>query len=267
MSQQGPVPDPIGPADPSDGRAEALTGKSSREPLASVAALVDAQQEISALRAALVAANERERALTYELQHRVRNMLAVIRSIYRRTREIGASQNEFAEHFEGRFDAMARYHSRVAGPGSTGVDLEDLLRDELLEVQCLDGPGCSLNGAPVQLRHRSAELMALAIHELATNAIKFGAFAQGGQLAVHWSLEDATEGATLRFRWTETGVSVASSAPRPSGFGQQLIEEALPYQLGATTSLEFKPGGIDCLILIPAAELDMSSGVSSDRAG
>ena len=93
--------------------------------------------------------------------------------------------------------------------------------------------------------------MGLAIHELTTNAIKHGAVAQGGTIAVEWSLEEASEGPLLRLRWTESGVSVMTSAPRPAGFGRKLIEEALPYEIGATTSFNLKPGGIECLILLP----------------
>ena len=205
------------------------------------------------MRDALAAAEVRERALSHELQHRVRNMLAVIRSIYRRSREDGASHDEFAEHFEGRLRAVARYQTYVDTVGS-GIEIEDMVRDELLESMCLDGPNCSIEGPALRLRQKPAELMGLAIHELATNSMKFGALAQGGQIRVSWSVQRQEEAGLLQFRWAETGVSVAGSAPRPSGFGRQLIEEALPYQLGAATSFELKPGGLTCTILLPIDE-------------
>ncbi len=226
------------------------------------AELAAARAEIDRLRAALATAQQRERALSHELQHRVRNMIAVIRSIYQRSRESGASQSEFAEHFEGRLGAVARNQSTV--DDVAGVELEDMVRNELLASRCLDGPGCMIDGPTVQLRHKAAELMGLAIHELTTNAIKFGALAHDGRLTVEWSEEDDADGRRLRFCWTEKGVSVTSAAPRPSGFGRQLIEEALPYQLGASTSFLFKPGGIECTILLPLpgpgeAEPDMGT--------
>lgn len=208
------------------------------------------RDETTRLRNALAAAEMRERALNHELQHRVRNMLAVIRSIYRRSRENGASQDEFAEHFEGRLTAVARYQSHVDEVGS-GIEIEDMVRDELLGSTALDGPNCSIGGPPLLLKQKLAELLGLAIHELATNSIKFGALAQDGRLDVAWSIEDFEGSRRLRFRWTETGVSVASSAPRPAGFGRQLIEEALPYQLGAVTSFDLKPGGLICTIVLP----------------
>lgn len=215
--------------------------------------LVAVRAENSRLRAELDAFKKRERALSHELQHRVRNMLAVIRTIYRRSREGGASQELFAEHFEGRLGALARYQTYVDVVGS-GIDLEDLVRNELLNVHCLDGPHFSIEGVPVLLRQKAAELIGLAVHELATNSIKFGALAHGGRLRVTWLVEN--EGATpqLRFSWTEMGISVASAAPRPSGFGRQLIEDALPYQLGATTSFELKPGIFECTIALPLPE-------------
>lgn len=215
------------------------------------AELSAARREIGELRRALEAAARRERTLVRELQHRVRNMLAVIRSVYRRTLESGASQDEFAEHFIGRLDALARYQSFVDDLGRSGVEIEDIVRSELLEGHCLDSPKCTINGPPVYLRQKSAELLSLAIHELTTNSIKFGALAQGGTIAVDWSVHQNSEDRWLRFRWVETGVSVTRSAPRPSGFGRQMIEEALPYQLGAKTSFELKPGGIKCSIQLP----------------
>jgi two-component sensor histidine kinase len=213
------------------------------------AELSAARQQIDEMRDALTAAQARERWLADELQHRVRNMLGVIRSICRRTWESGASREEFAGHFEGRLNAVARYNSHLRD--IRGIDLEDLIRDELLELGWRDGPRCTINGPSVSLRDGHAELMGLVIHELATNAMKFGPLPGNGTLSVSWSLEDAPASRSLRFNWAEAGVSVVRSAPRLAGFGRQLIEEALPYQLGATTSFELKPGGLACSIILP----------------
>ncbi len=223
------------------------------------AELAVTRREVEDLREALRAARVRERLLAGEVQHRVRNMLAVIRSIFRRTRESGASNDEFAEHFEGRLDAVARYEAGAGGPGSPETELEDILRNELLQAHCLDGPNCVLSGPPVYLRHRSVELMGLAVHELATNSIKFGALFHGGRLSVEWSLSGSAERPELHLRWIETGVPLVAPTPRARGFGQQLIEEALPYQLGATTSFTLKPGGLECTIRLPLA------GAAPDR--
>ena len=201
---------------------------------------------VAELSAALAASRAREQELTHELQRRVRNLLAVIRSVYRRTRETRAGQDEFADHFHDRLEAIARFHSYPPG----GIELEAMVRDELMRVTWADGPDCSIKGPPVRLPPRTAELMMLALHELTTNAIKFGALAEGGRLSVRWSVDGEASGPPLRFSWTETGGRAVPAAPT-TGFGRELIEEALPYQLGAETSFDLRPGGLACVIVLP----------------
>lgn len=209
------------------------------------------QREVLALREQLAAAAIRERMLTYELQHRVRNMLAVIRTIYRRMLANNTAHDQFAFHFEDRLDAIGRYQTDIAGVSVGGVELEDMIRDELLSVHCTDGPDCTISGPSIRLSAKWVELMGLALHELAINAVKFGALAHGGALHVEWSVADDETQPILHFHWKESGVPLVSTAPRMRGFGQDLIEEALPYQFGATTSFEFKPGGLNCTIILP----------------
>ena len=210
-----------------------------------------ARCEIRHLREALVAADVRERALKYELQHRVRNMLAIIRTIYRRMLASHVAADQFALHFEDRLDAIGRYQTDIAGIAAGGIELEDMVRDELLMAHCADGPACTITGPSVRLSAKWGELMGLALHELAVNAVKFGALAHAGALRIAWSVVEEGARSILHFRWQETGVPLVASAPRQRGFGQDLIEEALPYQFGATSSFVFKPGGLDCTILLP----------------
>src|SRR5262249_29253823 len=100
---------------------------------------------------------------------------------------------------------------------------------------------------------KGAELLALAVHEMTTNSLKFGALATAaGRLTISWSVtEDAL--AHLQLNWRESGVTIASSAPRRRGFGQELIESTLPYELGANSQLSFSPGIVTCEIRIPLA--------------
>ena len=209
------------------------------------------RREVRHLREALAAADVRERALKYELQHRVRNMLAVIRTIYRRMVGSQVAADEFAFHFEDRLDAIGRYQTDIAGIAAGGIELEDMVRDELLMVHCTDGPDCTITGPSVRLTAKWGELMGLALHELAVNAVKFGALAHDGGLHIEWSVVEEESGSILDFHWQETGVPLVATAPRTRGFGQDLIEEALPYQFGATSSFTFKPGGLDCTIRLP----------------
>ncbi|MEG3164799.1 HWE histidine kinase domain-containing protein [Sphingomonas sp. PB2P19] len=221
------------------------------QPLSADAQLTALMHEVQSLHRALAAAEVRERALTYELQHRVRNMLAVIRTIYRRMLASKTAQDQFAFHFEDRLDAIGRYQTDIAGVSAGGIELEDMVRDELLTVHCTDGPDCTITGPSVRLSAKWVELMGLALHELAINAVKFGALCHGGALRIEWWLTEEAGQSMLHFHWKETGVALLTTAPRPRGFGQDLIEEALPYQFGATTSFEFKPGGLECSIVLP----------------
>jgi len=110
---------------------------------------------------------------------------------------------------------------------------------------------CGVDGPPVALPAGSAQTLALALHELATNAVKYGAFKQPeGRLAVTWAIEG--EGHRVLIEWRESGVAMAEDAlPRRKGYGTELIERALPYQLGAETSLEFSADGVCCAIVVP----------------
>lgn len=190
----------------------------------------------------------REIALKHELQHRVRNMLATIRSVFMRTIETADTLQDAADHFAGRLDTLARYQSLLVRPTGRHIDLDMILRDELLTLGFDDSDRVSLKGSTVLLPFKVAELMGIAIHELTTNAMKFGALSgQHGRLAVSW-MHDVENG--LAIEWAETGVPVVASAPLHSGFGREYIEAALPYQLDAKTTFELRPGGLLCRIAI-----------------
>lgn len=182
-------------------------------------------------------------------RHRLMNLIAIIRSILRRTHDNSHSVDDFAAHFEGRFAAIARYQGVMSHGGERLVDLEEIVRDELVTSQCLDTSRCVITGPLCYIRDDSIEVVALAVHELATNAIKYGALSQSrGSLRLVWSL--AGDGA-LNFAWSEGGVSMVAGAQQLRGFGRQYVEEALPYQLGASTKFAYRPGGILCEMRLP----------------
>src|SRR5690606_41032505 len=112
-----------------------------------------------------------------EVQHRVRNLLAIVRSVFSRTIETADSLEHAAEHYVGRLDTLSRHEVRFLRDFAGTTDLEDMLRDELLRFGFSDGPQISLDGPAVELSYKAAEAMGLAVHELATNSIKFGALA------------------------------------------------------------------------------------------
>ena len=110
-----------------------------------------------------------------------------------------------------------------------------------------------IHGPPVDLPGEGIQPMALALHELATNAVKHGALScLTGHLEITWRVEDGSDPALLRLEWRETGVPMLRDRPERQGFGTELIERALPYQLKAQTKLQFTPDGVHCTIILPA---------------
>jgi len=186
-----------------------------------------------------------------ELQHRVKNILGVVRSITTRSLEGAESLQEFATRFSGRIDALARTQSVLANRGTDGVTLEQLVRDELAASLGRDEAGIAIGGPPILLKDRAAEVFALGVHELTTNAVKYGALSKPeGHLAVNWRIMNASDGRRLMLEWRERGLHLGEK-PARTGFGRRLIERGLPYDLGAVTSLDFGPDGVCCTMELP----------------
>ena len=197
------------------------------------------------------AARERDQhRVAADLKHRLRNNLAQTRSIIRRSQETAESPEHFALHLEARIGAVGRMQGALTTAGDAGVELEDLVRAELI-ASAVPERSYSMQGPVVRLHIKGAECLALAVHELATNSLKFGSLATpNGHLAVTWAIAEG-QLPRLRITWLESGTTIASLAPRRRGFGQELIECTLPYELGAETRLLFSPGGVVCEIDVP----------------
>ncbi len=194
---------------------------------------------------------ERQRALLFELQHRVRNTLAVVRSLVRSTAETSDTVEDFASHFEGRLNALARTQMVLTRSPGGGVDLEMMVREELLaQAPAMDQ--VKVEGPDVRLSAKAAEVLTMAVHELATNAVKFGALTSpGGAVAVRWSIVEEQGERWLRLSWDESGVRVLAPAPRREGFGAELVTQRVPYELRGRGSLELRPGGVRAEIAFP----------------
>ncbi len=188
-----------------------------------------------------------------ELQHRVRNILAVVRSIFARTLEAGGPFDDIARHFTGRLDALARTHViATRNPGAT-LDLENLLREELLAAGFASDPRVTLHGPDVALDFKSAEIIGLALHELTTNAVKYGALKfPNARIEISWAVNlRYSYDPQLILTWREQGVPIVEVLPVHQGFGSEFIREGLPYRLGADTELVFTGGGARCTISLP----------------
>ena len=199
-------------------------------------------------------AEDRQNLLLAELQHRVRNVLAVVRSVAARTAEASGSLEDFSSHFDGRLSTLARTQNIFSRTGETTVELEELVRDELIALAAGDNKRIQVKGPSVRLRQGAAETFALALHELATNAVKYGALSQPkGRLVINWRILNTSAGKRLSLEWRERGV-LLDADPVRTGFGRDLIERGLPYELGAATSLEFERGGVRAVIELPLTE-------------
>jgi len=204
-----------------------------------------------------------QQVLLGELQHRVRNMLAVVRSIARRTAESSDSVQELNDHLQGRIAAFSRVQAAVTRNPEGGIDLAGLVEDELLAHALREGEQLRIKGPRLLLKARPAESLSLAIHELATNAVKYGAIAApAGRIEVRWRCEEGESSKRLVLEWDEQGVEPAVPTPTRRGFGLELLERTLPYDLGAETRLDFRPEGVRfemAMPLVPAVVGDEAS--------
>ena len=197
-------------------------------------------------------AENRQNLLLAELQHRVKNILAVVRALANRTAENAETLEDFVAHFDGRLNAMGRTQNILARTAENGVDLADLVHEELLGHAAHFDDQVDVDGPEIKLRPKPAETLGLAIHELATNAVKYGALStRGGQIKVTWRVDERVGNPRLALEWLESGVPVIDQEPARSGFGRELIERGLPYELQANTALEFRQGGVRCVIELP----------------
>lgn len=139
---------------------------------------------------------------------------------------------------------------------ATGVDLRQLVTDELLAYGGkLDGQVTRIDGPAIALGPKPAELIGLAVHELTNNALKYGALAAAdGRVAVTWSIVPDDSAAQLRLEWQESGVRIAEQ-PTRRGFGTELLQDRVAYELEGVTTLEFGPNGLNCTMLVPLHRL------------
>jgi len=203
----------------------------------------------------------RQHVLMAELQHRTRNLLSVVQAIANQTIRSSSSLEVFGTEFANRLRALSRVQSLLAKVEDQIIDLHTLVTSELAAHTESDRTSTKIKvgGPVVALPPSAAQALGLALHELATNAVKYGALAQPtGKLEVTWELKAKKRTSEIALQWRESGVSMPEvGLPKRKGYGSELIERALPYQLRAKTQLEFGRDGVRCAILVPVpAELN-----------
>jgi two-component sensor histidine kinase/PAS domain-containing protein len=199
------------------------------------------------------AATQRE-ALTGELQHRVKNILNSVRALASQSRQSSTTLDGFIEAFDARLRALARAQDLLVRGPLEKVRLADLVRLELEASGGREGSTFSIRGPAVRLSPRDAQAMAMTLHELATNALKYGALSiPSGRVAVAWRTDRRDDAWHLRLQWREHGVRIENRPPS-KGFGSRTIEGGLPYILGGSSRLTFHLDGAECVIKFPLPE-------------
>jgi two-component sensor histidine kinase len=192
-------------------------------------------------------------------QHReqVRALLSNFRALVQRTGG-AASVSEFVSHLNGRLDALARVQEILMRGSDQPVDLAELVVDEFLSQGILDSLEASTT--TLLLDRNVAAALAVALHELATNAIKFGQLdGTDRKVRVHWGPSESVEGWVV-FDWREPPLAAAPVEPAP-GFGFHLIRTLLPQQISVRTSIGIGPNGLNCrMIFLPRLGLQPGEG-------
>jgi two-component sensor histidine kinase len=195
--------------------------------------------------------NAKELGDSAELRLRIRRLLAVFRSITVHMQGQRDSQDS-AQHLAGRVGALGR---AAIAPIAGGMDLESLVLDEL-RAAGVRRADTVVEGPSVLLNAKASELMSLLIHELATNAIKFGALSQPqSRLRVVWWFIGAAAGPRLRFEWAENGVRMDASARYSPGFGSQVVKRLVASELHGDGELLLLKEGVLCSIELPSGEV------------
>ncbi|MFN7023652.1 MAG: PAS domain S-box protein [Pseudorhizobium sp.] len=187
------------------------------------------------------AAKERQALLISELHHRVKNTLATVQSIMHFTLRTSDNMEAFQQGMTGRLSSLARSHTLLTDNEWAGADLQKIIRAELEAYD--DGARLTLDGPLVHLPVDAAVPLAMAVHELTTNAVKYGALSvPDGQVTIGWTTERTEGGTMLHLEWTESnGPPVAP--PTRRGFGSTLLERVLAGQLGGTVNVSYPPEG------------------------
>jgi two-component sensor histidine kinase/integral membrane sensor domain MASE1 len=191
-------------------------------------------------------AEEHQRLLINELNHRVKNTLATVQSLAAQTRRAGKNPRESYESFTERLMALSRAHDVLTRQRWEGADLKEIATGAVQPFD-LDGRRFKLKGPSVWLEPHTALALAMACHELSTNAVKYGALSvPQGRVSLGWSVKaDGDDGLALDLVWSESG-GPAVKRPTRKGFGSRLLERGLAAELNGEVAVDYRPSGLVC---------------------
>lgn len=201
-------------------------------------------------------AQEHAAKLIDELNHRVKNTLATVQSIVTQAVRNSPDPQIVRESIETRIAALSRSHDLLGREKWQGAGLHDLVVQALKPFGVADGHSerFTIEGDNVRLSPKATLALGITFHELATNAVKYGAFSnKAGTVSIKWTVENKPEGRWLRLCWREeNGPPV--TAPSRKGFGSRVIDRGLAHELSGKVDLEYRPGGVVCTIDMPAPQ-------------
>jgi light-regulated signal transduction histidine kinase (bacteriophytochrome)/CheY-like chemotaxis protein len=195
------------------------------------------------------AANERQELLIAELNHRVRNILGVIRGLIRQSKpKDGSTVEDFVRLVDGRIHALARAHNQITDDHWGPAPLRALIDAEAAAFLAEQTDRVSAEGPPVLLNPQAYSTMALVVHELVTNSAKYGSLSDHGKVAIAWHRGNNGD---LIIDWRERG-GPAVKPPTRKGFGSTIIDRSIPYDLGGEARIDYCPEGVEARFCIPA---------------
>jgi len=194
--------------------------------------------------------------LMRELNHRSRNLLAVIQAIARQSAATAASSGEFLERFSARLQSLAESHDLLVRDSWRGSSMQEIVRSQLGHYSDLVGSQIELRGEPMRVRPDAAQHIGMALHELATNAAKYGALStESGRVGIRWSVEPGEEAPRrCRLSWQEAGGPLVER-PTRRGFGTVVIERTVAQALDGRVTLDYAPSGLSWLLEFPTTYL------------
>jgi PAS domain S-box-containing protein len=199
-------------------------------------------------------AEEHQQLLINELNHRVKNTLATVQSIASQSLRNAGTASEARDAVEGRLFALSRAHDVLTRENWDGAYLREVVQEAIAPFQAKGHSRFDLRGREVRLSPRIALAVAMALQELGTNAVKYGALSnQAGHIAISWSVTKQAGGAVLEMTWREMDGPTVSEPVR-RGFGTRLIERSLAQELHGDVTIAFAPTGVVCTIRAPLNE-------------
>ena len=206
-------------------------------------------------------ASARQELLIAELNHRVRNILGLIRGLIRQSQPTGGDITNFVKVIDGRIHALARAHNQITDDHWGPAPIQALIDAEAAAF-IDDGERIVTQGEPVLLNPNAYSTLALVLHELVTNSNKYGALSvKGGRVTLGWHRNPAGD---LILEWRETG-GPPVSPPTRKGFGTTIIDRSVPYDLGGAAKVDYDPSGVQAVFRVPARHLSAPQNGAGPR--